>query len=191
MRHYYADFAHFQSSKSAHHQSRLMLKVQVEADAIRCERLERLAALEPEARSRKISISLEDRAGVEEFLGDRQSLRRALTNGLSNALAYAPEGSTVRLELVREKGNLAFRISDEGPGVPPEMLEKIFQPFFRADSARSRTTGGVGLGLAIARRSMEAHGGGAQAEAGARGRGLVLTLWLPWRAPEGEEPARG
>ena len=152
---------------------------------------EALAALEPEARNRRISFSLEDRAGVEEFLGDRQLLRRALTNGLSNALAYAPEGSTVQLELARETGNLAFRIADEGPGVPPEMLEKIFQPFFRADSARSRATGGVGLGLAIVRRSMEAHGGGAQAEAGAGGRGFVLTLWLPGRAPEGEEPARG
>jgi signal transduction histidine kinase len=116
---------------------------------------------------------------------DRRLLERALGNVLRNAVALSPAGGRVELTVIREPGRLVFTVSDEGPGVPPELCERIFQPFVRADAARSRSTGGVGLGLAIVRRCMEAHGGGASASAGPEGRGLAVRLWLPLPAGAG------
>lgn len=102
---------------------------------------------------------------------------------LWNAIEHAPRETTVRAELMvdisRERGRLFFCITDQGPGVPAAILERIFQPFIRADPSRSRSTGGVGLGLAIIRRCMETHHGGAEARPGPDGRGLRMELWLP------------
>lgn len=144
---------------------------------------EAIATFRQEARDGQVTLTLRDEAGAGNILADRQLLRRALVNGLSNGVAHAPPGSTVLVTLEMQGQNLAFRIADGGPGVAPAMLEPIFEPFFRADSARSRATGGVGLGLAIARRAMEAHGGGGRAESGEGQTGFVLTLWLPLRTP--------
>jgi two-component system sensor histidine kinase CpxA len=142
--------------------------------------LEEVAALlQGEREAREIALDLRAEGGPSTVSADRRLLVRALGNAVRNAIAYAPEGSTVAVGLQAEAGRLVFSVSDGGEGVPEEMLERIFQPFVRTDAARSRATGGVGLGLAIARRCMEAHGGGAEAAAGPEGRGLTLRLWLP------------
>ncbi len=122
--------------------------------------------------------------------GDTRMLSRALGNVLRNAVAHAPAGTAVQVEASRTPGRLEIQVMDAGPGVPPEMLERIFEPFFRADAARNRATGGVGLGLAIARRCMEAHGGGAEAAPGVDGRGLRVRLWLPDAGGDGGEAVR-
>ena len=71
-----------------------------------------------------------------------------------------------------------LRVSDSGPGVPPESLGKLFQPFYRLDDARGRQTGGVGLGLAITERAVRFHGGKVSAMNRAEG-GLVVEIRLP------------
>jgi two-component system sensor histidine kinase CpxA len=71
-----------------------------------------------------------------------------------------------------------IRVSDSGPGVPDDSLDKIFQPFYRIDDARGRSTGGVGLGLAITDQAVRLHGGSVKASNLAEG-GLALEIRLP------------
>lgn len=93
---------------------------------------------------------------------DEALLRRLLLNLLDNAIKYSPSGSTVTLGCRRDSGRYTVTVSDNGPGVPAELQPRIFERFFRADKARSRSegeTGGAGLGLSIARWIVEAHQG--------------------------------
>jgi signal transduction histidine kinase len=140
---------------------------------------EALAAQRPEADARSLLLRAHVPAGLGSLRADRSLLLRALNNALRNAVAYSPERGAVDVTVRREGGRVTLAVRDEGPGVPAAELERIFEPFVRTDTARSRGTGGVGLGLAIVKRCMEAHGGGAGADPGPQGRGLVLTLWLP------------
>jgi signal transduction histidine kinase len=82
---------------------------------------------------------------------------------LDNAIKYSQKGALVDVELVRQNGNYEITVTDSGPGIPPEAQQRIFERFFRADSARpsmdGSSTGGAGLGLAIGRRVAELHSG--------------------------------
>ena len=89
---------------------------------------------------------------------DAGHLRAAIRNLLRNALAYSPPGSTVRVEIRPAAEQVTVSVIDEGPGVPPEERDAIFDPFTRGSAARGGR-GGSGLGLFIARRVVEAHGG--------------------------------
>jgi signal transduction histidine kinase len=89
------------------------------------------------------------------FRGRPQALKRCLTNLISNAINF---GERARV-LVEDGGALILRVRDEGPGLPTEELERVFEPFYRVESSRNRDTGGTGLGLAIARDIAQAHGG--------------------------------
>ena len=97
------------------------------------------------------------------FTGDPDLLGRVMLNLLDNAIKYSPAGGLVEVELAHVGGDYAISVVDEGPGVPAELRERVFERFFRADSARARAdvtaTEGAGLGLAIARRIAIAHGG--------------------------------
>ena len=136
-----------------------------------------------QAEGRGVQLELFAQPGLPAISADRRLLERALGNVLRNALAYTAEGSTVtvRAEYAGEDAILSVR--DHGPGVDPALLERIFEPFFRADSLRARLPGGVGLGLAIARRSLEAHGGRVWAENAQDGPGLIVRLSLPLTPP--------
>jgi len=106
---------------------------------------------------------------------DRQLLRRALRNLLDNALRHAR--SQVALDLRREADAVVVAVSDDGPGVPEEDRERIFEPFSRVDASRSRESGGAGLGLAIVQRILEAHGGDVQVETAEGGGARFETRW--------------
>jgi signal transduction histidine kinase len=84
------------------------------------------------------------------------AVRRALRNLIENAVRY---GKRARVGLVREGEEAVVRVDDDGPGIPVDKLEEVFEPFVRLDPSRSSETGGVGLGLAIARGIARAHGG--------------------------------
>jgi hypothetical protein len=84
------------------------------------------------------------------------ALKRALRNLIDNALRY---GGSAQVALAQEPGLVVITIADNGPGLPADQLEAVFEPFVRFESSRSRDTGGVGLGLAIARTIIQAHGG--------------------------------
>ncbi len=126
-------------------------------------------------------------AGFEELL------RRAVENVVRNAARYTAAGTAVEVELVTEPAEArggreaVVRVRDHGPGVAEEMLERLFQPFFRTAGARDRESGGVGLGLAITDRAVRLHGGRAIARNAPDG-GLVVELRLPL-APAPDEIA--
>ncbi|WP_299399821.1 ATP-binding protein [Pelagibius sp.] len=122
-------------------------------------------------------------AGIEGTLsyGCRPTaLKRLLHNLIGNALRYA---GAARVSLIREDQALFITIEDEGPGIPAEHLEQVFDPFFRIEGSRSQETGGVGLGLAIARSIAHAHGGDLVLENRPEG-GLLARLTLPAEAAE-------
>jgi signal transduction histidine kinase len=97
------------------------------------------------------------------FDGDADLLGRLLLNLLDNAIKYSTAGAAVSVALQRHNGQYEIRVADSGPGIPAAAHERVFERFYRVDSARSRaeasTTSGAGLGLAIARRIAEVHEG--------------------------------
>ena len=99
--------------------------------------------------------------GIEEaeVQGDPELLRRATENVIRNAVQYSGVRGNVDVLLTNTKGEVKLRVRDSGPGVPDELLMRIFQPFFRVDDARSDHTGGTGLGLAIVQRAVMVHHG--------------------------------
>ena len=131
-------------------------------------------ALEAEAKV----CHLEFRADRSDAIrGDSELLRRAFENVIRNAIRHAPEGSTIEVSMATCSGVTTVVVRDFGPGVPPEALSSIFEPFFRVEGDRSRESGGVGLGLAIAQRAVGIHGGRIAAR-NARP-GLAVEIVLP------------
>jgi signal transduction histidine kinase len=110
------------------------------------------------------------------FTGKAQALKRCLTNLISNAVAFGTR-ATVRVE---DDGELVIRVRDEGPGIPQEELERVFEPFYRLEQSRNRDSGGTGLGLSIARDIAQAHAGTLVLANVAEG-GLEAVLRLPRR----------
>jgi heavy metal sensor kinase len=153
-----------------------------------------LAALEPLARRRGIAIGLDGPAAVA--CGDGDRLGHAIRNLVENAIAFSPPGGSVAVTTARRPaaaggvagpgGEVVLRVADAGPGIAPELRERVFDRFFRVDAARTRDAGGSGLGLAIVREIAHAHGGRAWVEP-ASPRGSVFCLALP-AAPVAAEP---
>lgn len=120
-------------------------------------------------------MRFETDAGSAVIAGDAAALRRLLTNLAVNARRYARDGEmSARIEA----GTMVLSVADRGPGVPPALAERLFEPFFRVEPSRSRDTAGAGLGLAIARAIAEAHGGTLSYHARERG-GSEFVLRLP------------
>lgn len=109
--------------------------------------------------------------------GDAELLRRAMENVLRNAIRYSPAEEQVTVRLRREGNEALVVVRDLGPGVPEEMREQIFRPFFRVEDDRARQSGGVGLGLAIAQRAVHLHLG--QISARNADLGLEVTIRVP------------
>lgn len=88
--------------------------------------------------------------------GDTMALRRLIANLLENAVKF---GGGARARVFRDAGNAVVEIDDDGPGIPPQDAERVFEPFYRREPSRSRQTGGIGLGLAVVRSIARGHGG--------------------------------
>lgn len=119
-------------------------------------------------------VELEGKASMA-VLGRPLDLRRCLGNLLDNAVKY---GRDARVCVDRINGTARVRIRDSGPGIPRSELVRVFEPFYRVESSRSRTSGGTGLGLTIARNIAEQHGGSISLANHPDG-GLEVTLMLP------------
>lgn len=115
---------------------------------------ELLGTLQSELAEMGGKVKIEGRA-LRRLTCKPQALKRCLTNLLDNAVKFGG-GATIRVE---EEAALIIRVRDEGPGIPPEEIERVFEPFYRVESSRNRDTGGTGLGLSIARDIAQAHGG--------------------------------
>jgi signal transduction histidine kinase len=119
-------------------------------------------------------VSLEE--GPDVILhADDLGLRSMFTNLIHNAVTY---GGAARVRLTRQSGAAVVEIEDDGPGLPPEELERVFEPFYRGEPSRNRATGGIGLGLALVQSIAVAHGGSARLE-NLTTRGLRARVVLP------------
>jgi two-component system, NtrC family, sensor histidine kinase GlrK len=125
------------------------------------------------------AITLRRECEKTSVLGDAAKLRVVIDNLLSNAVKYAPMGGTILIRLGKRNDNAIIEVIDDGPGIPPEEREKIFDPFYRSKTAIATGTKGTGLGLAIVRDYVEMHQGTVTsiAAAGARFR-VVLPKQL-------------
>ena len=92
-------------------------------------------------------------------LGDKDRLMLAVGNIIDNASKYSPAESAITVDVIDHEQFVTISISDNGPGIEPEHLPRIFERFYRVDKNRSRDVGGTGLGLAIVKHIIEAHGG--------------------------------
>jgi two-component system, OmpR family, sensor kinase len=105
-------------------------------------------------------LELDVAAAVPDIDADPNLLRRVLDNLLDNAAKFSDAGTSIELSARAEgEHSLVITVRDRGIGIAPPDLERVFEPFFRADRSRTRSTGGVGLGLTLSRRIVEAHGG--------------------------------
>lgn len=132
----------------------------------------------PEAAARDMRIEVAPDAGATA-MADRDRLIQLLGNYVSNALRYAPAGSTVRLSASDGAGAVRITVADEGPGLSAEQLDHVYERFYRADPSRSRALGGAGIGLAITRALAEAMEGRAWAESDGPGHGSRFSVALP------------
>jgi signal transduction histidine kinase len=109
-------------------------------------------------------------------------MAQVLANLITNALRFTPAGGAIRLGAHAVGDQIAMSVADNGQGIDPADLPFVFERFWRADRARTRSGGGSGLGLAIARRIVEAHGGTITADS-APGTGTTITILMPLTQP--------
>jgi two-component system OmpR family sensor kinase len=121
-------------------------------------------------------------------LGDEVRLRQVIGNLMSNALTHTPDGTPVEVRVLagprQPVPSVVLEVTDQGPGLPPEQAERVFERFYRADTARTRKAGGTGLGLAIVAALVTAHGGTVALDT-APGQGSTFRITLPL-APEAQ-----
>jgi two-component system OmpR family sensor kinase len=115
-------------------------------------------------------------------IGDELRIRQAVGNLLSNARAHTPPGTRIVVTVQMRDALAMVEVADAGPGVPPEVMGRLFERFFRADPSRSRASGGSGLGLSIVAAIAEAHGGRVEVESPEAG-GAVFRILLPPEPP--------
>jgi signal transduction histidine kinase len=118
---------------------------------------------------------------------DRDRMMLAMDGLLENAVRHTRPGGTVVLEAVAVGDRVRLTVRDDGQGIPPAALDRVFDRFYRVDRARSRRTGGAGLGLSIVRAVVEAHGGRVWAERAQEG-GAALVVELPGLRSAAHEP---
>ena len=109
--------------------------------------------------------------------GSSELLRSGIENVIRNAIRYTAEGTAVKLSLTTKSDRAVVTVRYHGPGVPDSELQHIFEPFYRVEEARERSSGGVGLGLSIANRTIKLHGGNIRAENVTDG--LLITICIP------------
>jgi signal transduction histidine kinase len=146
----------------------------------------------PKARARKQAIACELHTGGVRLLADPVRLQQLVANLLDNAVKFAPEGGQVRLAAWREGDEIKVEVSDNGPGIAPDFLPHVFEPFRQADSSSRRQHGGIGLGLAIARHLAVLHQGRLEVSHVRPGPGACFTFTFPLvpAPPEGQAPPR-
>ena len=129
------------------------------------------------ANSKNVMISLQGK-GTYTVSADAKLLASAISNVINNAVKYSPENQQVSVEITSKAQQIQLIISDQGSGVPEDLLTKLFRPFFRVADARDRNSGGTGLGLAIAQQAIQLHQGEIHAQ-NQNNQGLKVTISLP------------
>lgn len=133
------------------------------------------------ASSRGLELHLEGSPGEAFVEGDRGRITQVLNNLIGNAMKFSPDGGAIRLYLEEQADYVQVAVTDDGIGVPPDKLNRIFERFYQIDGSARRRFGGAGIGLAIVKRIVDAHQGEIWVESELN-RGSRFTFRLPRRA---------
>jgi signal transduction histidine kinase len=144
-------------------------------------------AVRPAADAKRMRLRKVIDSSAGPVRGDATRLLQVLSNLLTNALKFTPQGGWIEVSLQRTGGWAQVEVADSGSGIAPEFLPHVFDRF-RQDPATAQQHGGLGLGLAIARHLVELHGGEIEARSGGEGRGATFTVRLPLADPAGAKP---
>jgi signal transduction histidine kinase len=139
--------------------------------------------LEAEAQARSVRLTVQAPGPLPPLYLDRQQMQQALLNLLLNALQATPPGGAVQVTAEAGVTEVRIMIADQGSGIAPEMLERIFDPYFTTKPE------GIGLGLPIALRIIQAHGGTLDVRS-IPGQGTIVDVHLPWRLPDEDNGRR-
>jgi len=120
-------------------------------------------------------------------MGDQLRLRQVFDNLLSNARAHTPVEAAIRVNVVRADDRVRIMVADDGPGISKEDQTRVFERFWRADPARTRSSGGSGLGLSITASLVDAQGGSIEVDS-EPGQGATFTIWFPLATPAALRP---
>ena len=150
----------------------------------------------PAIESRGHELAVELPTGVIELMADPTRIAQALGNLLNNAAKYTPPGGHIRVRAWQEEATAVIEVSDDGVGIPHDMLDKVFALFTQVGRTLDRAQGGLGIGLYLVRSLIEMHGGTATATSEGPGLGSVFTVRLPCllrpaSQPAPQEPAPG
>ncbi len=113
-----------------------------------------------------------------QIVADRLQLERVLSNLIDNAIKYSPEGTEVRVRLLKENDSAVIEVEDQGQGIPQEALPHIFDPFYRVKTKKEGVSVGTGLGLTIVKNIVDAHGGSINVQS-KPGQGTIFTVKIP------------
>jgi signal transduction histidine kinase len=145
-------------------------------------------SVRPQVDARRHALEVDVGTGPLPIEADPSRLEQVLGNLLTNAAKYTPDGGRIRLSARREGGEVVVEVADDGVGIDPEMLPRIFDAFTQVEQTIDRSQGGLGIGLTLVRRLVEMHGGSVAARSGGPGRGSTFTVRLP--AADGAVPPR-
>jgi signal transduction histidine kinase len=158
-----------------------------------------IESVRPAAEAKGIALDARLDLEMGPISGDPERLHQVVWNLTSNAIKFTPPGGRVEIRLARLGEHLHLTVTDNGRGIQPALLPRMFERFWQADSSATRAEGGLGLGLAVVRHLVELHGGTVRAESAGEGLGATFTVTLPLlslgksvdnleaRSPVGEE----
>ena len=131
------------------------------------------------------SLEVRLEARLPKLLADRPRLETIIRNLIENSVKYAGENATIHVEVTKKEEQFVFRVSDDGPGIPPKEGQRIFESFYQVDASLARISSGAGLGLAICQGLVRAHGGEIWVDN--QKHGACIAFSIPFSSPENVE----
>jgi signal transduction histidine kinase len=155
------------------------LKIAPAATASAAAILASVETIRAAAAAKGVQLAVDAGEGLRPVFADPRRLQQIISNVLSNAVKFTPEGGTVTVTAREASGMLEVVVKDSGMGIDPAFLPRVFDRFRQADGRSTRSAGGLGLGLSIVKDLVTAHGGFVQVDSEGAGRGTTVTIRLP------------